>query len=279
MSDDHETSPLLSAATTPKNNGTVHGSGETTPLLSSTADTPRYDGEYDEPDRNAVASLRAHHSRASSTHSTQSKSRRWPSYIAMGTLGILVVVIIALVFIVPDAVQEYTKQAAVLEPTNLSLDSITADGVKARIQATFRLDGSRVENEHVRRIGKAATWIANSIGTEETKVAVSLPEYDNALLGTAVIPPLTVILREGHTTFFDFVTEVSPGDVEGIRTIANEWLEGRLDSLRLKGSTDLTLKSGIIPLGTHNIVETLVFEGQSLYRSFASLYFGEKAFF
>jgi hypothetical protein len=108
---------------------------------------------------------------------------------------------------------------------------------------------------------------------------VSLPDYGNILLGTAVIPPLTINLREGYTTNFDFVTEVSPGDVEGIRTIANEWLDGRLDKLRLKGSTDLTLKSGIIPLGTHNVVESLVFEGQSLYRAFASLFLGEKAFF
>lgn len=197
----------------------------------------------------------------------------------MGVLGLFVVAIIALAFIVPDAVQEYAQQAAVLEPTNLSLDSITTDGVKARIQAKFRLDGSRVQNEHVRRIGMATTWIANSIGTEETKVAVSLPEYSDALLGTAIVPPLTINLREGYTTDLDFVAELSPGDVEGIRSIANEWLEGRLDRLRLKGATDLTLKSGIIPLGTHNIVESLVFEGQSLYRSFATLYLGEKAFF
>ncbi|KAH6656326.1 hypothetical protein BKA67DRAFT_512212 [Truncatella angustata] len=257
MSED-ERSPLLSAS---KNRDTANQSGETTPLLSSTADTPRYDGEFDEPAD--ATSIISHRSETASTHAA-AKSRRWPSYIAMGILGILVLAIIALMFIVPDAVQEYAKQAAVLEPTNLSLDSITTDGVKARIQANFRLDGSRVENHHVRRIGKAATWVANTLGTEETKVAVSLPDYGNILLGTAVIPPLTINLREGHTTAFDFVTEVSPGDVEGIRTIANEWLDGRLDKLRLKGSTDLTLKSGIIPLGTHNVVESLVFEANKI---------------
>jgi len=36
------------------------------------------------------------------------------------------------------------------------------------------------------------------------------------------------------------------------------------------------LKSGLISLGTQSISESLVFEGQSLYRSFSSLYFGEK---
>ncbi|KAK6067094.1 hypothetical protein SCUP234_11810 [Seiridium cupressi] len=264
MSDDDERSPLLSAAASSKGKGIAHGSGETTPLLSSSTETPRYDGEHDEPDQDTTASVRSHQSDSPSTRSTKRRSLRWPSFIAMGILATLVVVIIALVFIVPDAVQEYAKQAAVLEPTNLSLDSITTDGVKARIQANFRLDGSRVENDHVRRVGKAATWVANSLGTEKTKVAVSLPEYGDVLLGTAVIPPLIINLREGYTTILDFVTELSPGDVEGIRTIANEWLEGRLDKLRLKGATDLTLKSGIIPLGTHNIVESLVFEANKI---------------
>jgi hypothetical protein len=45
------------------------------------------------------------------------------------------------------------------------------------------------------------------------------------------------------------------------------------------GKAKLHLKTGILPLGTHAVAETLVFEGQSLYRSFASLYFGEKVFF
>lgn len=275
MSDD-ERSPLLAEASSSRNKGVDRNSGETTPLLSSAAETPRYDGEHDD----TTGSIRSHRSQPASTQAANDKkARRWPSFIAMGLLGLIMVAIIALAFIVPDAVQEYAQQAAVLEPTNLSLDSITTDGVRARIQAKFRLDGSRVQNDHVRRIGKATTWIANSIGTEETTVAVSLPEYSDALLGTAVVPPLTINLREGYTTLLDFVTEISPGNVEGIRAIANEWLEGRLDTLRLKGATDLTLKSGIIPLGTHNIVETMVFEGQSLYRSFATIYLGEKAFF
>ncbi|KAI0137397.1 hypothetical protein BJ170DRAFT_605721 [Xylariales sp. AK1849] len=265
MSDD-ASSPLLPAATA-KNKAAAqerHESGETTPLLSSSADTPRYDGEHDGPDRDAAASIRSRHSDAISTHSTKKSSRRWPSFIAMGILGIIMVVIIALAFIVPDAVQEYAKQAAVVEPTNLSLDSITTDGVKARIQANFHLDGSRVANDHVRRVGRAATWVANQLATEETKVAVSLPDYDNIVLGTAVIPSLVINLRDGYTTSFDFVTDIAAGDVEGIRSIANEWLEGRLERLRLKGTTDLTLHSGLLPLGTHNIAESLVFEANKI---------------
>ncbi|KAH9898824.1 hypothetical protein F4778DRAFT_782928 [Xylariomycetidae sp. FL2044] len=263
MSED-ERSPLLSTANQGK--ATTHNtsdSAESTPLLSTSSDTPRYDGERDEPDQDA-ASIRSHHSEATSAQLALRKKRRWPSFIAMGVLGIVVVVILVLVFIVPEAVQEYAKQAAVLEPTNLSLDSITADGVRARIQANFRLDGSRVHNDHVRRVGKAATWVANQLGTDETKIDVYLPDYDNKLLGYGVVPPLVVNLRDGDTTHFDFVADIVPGDVEGMRTIANEWLEGRLDKLRLKGKADLSLKTGILPLGTHTVSESLVFEANKI---------------
>lgn len=270
-----ETSPLLAQDAT-RAKPFSHASGETSPLLSSTADTPRYDGDYDEPDS---ASVRSRRSDGRPARSARPKSPRWPSFIAMGVLGLIVIAIIALAFIVPDAVQEYAKQAAVVEPTSLSLESITANGVRARIQANFHLDASRVENEHVRRVGRAATWVANQLSTEETTITVTLPDYQRLLLGTAVVPPLVLNLRDGQVTEFDFVTDIMPGNVEGIRSIANEWLEGRLDRVRLRGQADLSLKSGIIPLGTHAIAESLVFEGQSLYRSFASFYLGQKVFF
>lgn len=193
-------------------------------------------------------------------------------------LGLLSIAIIVLAFFVPAAVEEYAKEAAVLEPTNLSLESFTKDGVRARIQANFRLDGSKVENDHVRRIGSVATWFARELGTDTTSVHVYLPEYDNILLGSAVIPPLAIKIN-GQNTAIDITAELVPGEAEGIRMIANEWLEGRLNRIRLQGKADIKLKTGIIPLGTHAVSESLTFEGQSLYRSFASLYFGEKTFF
>lgn len=196
----------------------------------------------------------------------------------MVVLGMLSVAIIVVAFIVPAAVEEYAKEAAVLEPTNLSLESITKDGVRARIQANFRLDGSKVRNEHVRRVGTAATWFVQELGTGPTSVSVYLPEYDNIKLGSADVPPITLNIH-GQNNAIDFVAELIPGAAEGIRTIANEWLEGRMDKLRLVGKADIKLKTGIIPLGTHAVSESLTVEGQSLYQSFASLYFGEKTLF
>ena len=251
---------------------------ESTPLLSSSNSTPRYDGEHDEVRNGETASIASQTGDAASIKTPDKKSR-WPLIIAMIVLAIFSLTIIVVAFFVPAAVEEYAKEALVIEPTNLALESITSDGVRARIQANFRLDAQRVKNDHVRRVGRATTWLVRELGTEATKINVYLPEYNNILLGTAGIPPLAVSIVNGQNTAVDFVTDLVPGNAEGIRTIANDWLEGRLDVLRLNGKADVQLKAGILPLGTHSISESLTFEGQSLYRSFASLYFGEKSFF
>lgn len=286
MASDNESSPLLApSARHPllapvanrKPSNERDASTESTPLLSGSADSSRYDGAED--DAPADATSNGHNVSGCDTSSLRSvskSSRRWPSYIAASLLALVIIAIAILAFIVPDAVQEYSEQAAVIEPTNLSLESITAQGVRARIQGNFRLDGSRVANEHVRRIGKTTLWLAGQLGTDETKITVHLPDYDNVVLGSAIVPPLVIGLREGEVTELDFVTDLATGDLNGIRTIANEWLEGRLSSVRLHGVADLTLKSGLIPLGTYAVSDTVVFEGQDLYRSFASMYFGAK---
>lgn len=267
---DTERSPLLSGEDDHRPGNPETGS-ESTPLLSG-SDTPRYDGSRQ--DSADDASIRSHRSERSTTKASR---RRWPSIIAMIVLGILSVTIIVLAFFVPAAIEEYAKEAAVLEPTNLSLESITANGVRARIQANFKLDGAKVRNEQVRQIGSIATWFVRELGTDTTRVNVYLPEYDNILLGSAAVPPLTIKIN-GQNTAIDFVAELIPGEAESIRTIANEWLEGRLGRVRFQGKADIKLSTGIIPLGTHAVSESLTVEGQSLYRSFASLYFGEKTF-
>ncbi|RSL98536.1 hypothetical protein CEP52_010269 [Fusarium oligoseptatum] len=191
-------------------------------------------------------------------------SWRWPSIIAMAFLGILVILIIILGFLVPPAVKEYAEKAAVLEPTNLSIEKITTDGIRARIRANVYLDGSRVDNLNSRRIGKAVTGIMRKLETKETTVRVYLPDYAEALAGTAVIPPLVVDVVSGHTNELDFVAEVSPGKAEDIRKIANDWLEGNLKQLKVVGKTQVHLKSGIFPLGTHDVAESMVFEAKKI---------------
>ncbi|KAI2771823.1 hypothetical protein F4815DRAFT_488717 [Daldinia loculata] len=269
MSEEEEASPLLSAAM--KGKFKYHereDSGESTPLLSNSTATPRYDGDGDGEEEehhvDSEDSSPAHPTDASPASSLTKKSRRWASFIAMFILAALIIVIIVLAFVVPQAIQEYAQQAAVIEPTNLSLESITTNGVRARVQANFHLDGSRVSSNHVRRVGRAVTWVAAQLESEQTKVDVRIPKYDNVLLGSAIVPPLLINLRDGDVTQFDIVADILPGDPEGIRIIANEWFEGRLDELRLNGQADLSLKSGIFPLGTHAISESIVFEANKV---------------
>ncbi|KAI1327579.1 hypothetical protein F5Y16DRAFT_187829 [Xylariaceae sp. FL0255] len=261
---EEEASPLLRGAHNKGSRRDSHESTESTPLLSATSGTPRYNDQSATAADNDATSVHSHRSRTSSTHTATKRTRRWPSFVAIGVLAILSIAIIVLVFIVPDAAQEYAQKAAVVKPTSLSIDSITPEGIRARIQADFKLDGSRVKNDHVRRIGRAATWVASQIGSEQTEVDVYAPDYNNVLLGSAVVPPLVVSLRDGTITKFDFIADVRPGNVEGMRSIANDWLDGRLERLRLDGQADLSLKSGIFPLGTHPVSESLVFEANKI---------------
>lgn len=263
-----ERSPLLTATNEHEHETEDNTPNESSPLLATRRDSGA-DGDHDD-----------HHDDESLAQPTKDEAphrkRRWPSLIAMVIMATLVVVVMVLGFVVPPAVQQYIENAVVLEPTDLTVESLTTDGVRARMKATFQLDGSRVKDENARRIGRIATSVMRKLGTAETRLRVHLPHYDNALVGTAALPPITLNLVDGQVTNLDFVTEFAPGDTDTMRKIVNEWLKGNLDQLKVTGATAVSLKSGIFPLGTHDISESMVFEGQSLYRTFASLYFGQK---
>ncbi|KAM7200542.1 hypothetical protein V8F20_005273 [Naviculisporaceae sp. PSN 640] len=237
---------------------------ETTPLLTGSTATPRYEGENDGSGAADVASLASAASDAQSRKSNKAGSRR-SSWIVGIILWLIVFAIIIFGFFLPPALEKYAKQAPVVEPTNLSLESITSNGVRARIQANFRLDGQRVRNEYLRGVGWFAGRVVRTLKTEETKVDVYLADFENELLGSAVLPSVTVSLAQGENTAVDLVAELIPGNAEGIRTIANEWFQGRLNSVRLRGTTNVQLKAaGFIPLGTHHVSEILVFEAKKL---------------
>lgn len=255
-------------------------SHESSPLLAHSDDTPRYDGEQPEEEDDqivspAAESLRSIHDRDSGK--SANGGLRWPTIVAITILFLAGIIILICAFFAPAIVEEYAKESLVIEPTNLSIDSFTANGVRARVQANFKMDASKVKNSAVRNIGRFGTWIAKEVESKESNVEVYLPEYDNLLIGTAVVPKVVVNIRNGVTTPIDFLTDLKAGSVDGLRQVANDWLEGRLGQLRVLGKADVTLKSGLLSLGSQSISESMVFEGQSLYRSFASLYFGEKS--
>ena len=252
------------ASTNSKHSNLSKHSEETTPLLSEDANHRNYgDASHPEDSLSAAASsLRSLRNEGSSKG--KSSIRRWPTIIALIILGLVIIVILCLGFAAPEVVQEYAREAMVFEPTDLSIDLFTSTGVRARIRGDFTLDGARVQKKPVRDLGRAGTWIARAVESKQSKVKVFLPEYGNLLLGTADVPPIKVDIRDGHTTHLDFLSDLAAGDVDGIRRMANDWLEGRIGDLNVKGVAEVPLKSGIFGLGTQSIEETIVVKGEYL---------------
>ena len=245
-------------------------SEESTPLLSRDVDRRNYGDESaeDVPASPETTSLRSVQNGSQSKNTTK---RKWPTIVSLTLLCVVIIAILGLGFAAPAVIEEYAKQAMVFEPTDLSIDSFTPTGVRARIKGNFVLDGSRVHKKPVRDLGRAGTWIAKAVESRKSTVKVYLPEYDDLLLGSADVPPIKVDIRDGHTTQIDFKTDLEPGDLDGIRRIANDWLDGRLGQLRVQGEAQVGLKSGILSLGTQSISQSLLFEGQSLYYPFLVL--------
>ncbi|KAI4169623.1 MAG: hypothetical protein LQ343_005562 [Gyalolechia ehrenbergii] len=235
-------------------------SEESAPLLSGNADQRNYGDapEHDNVPSTAASTLR---SLQGGGAKKGKRSRRWPSIIALVILFVVLVAILGLGFAAPEVAEQYAKEAMMFEPTDLSIDSFTSSGIRARIQGDFKMDASKVRKKPVRDLGRAGTWIARAVENKPTSVEVYLPEYGNLLLGSADVPSITVDIRNGHTTHLDFVSELTAGDLDGIRHIANDWLDGTLSQLRVRGNADVSVKSGIFSLGTQTLSQEILFQG------------------
>jgi len=192
---------------------------------------------------------------------------------APSRLGLIVLLLLCLSAIsvlllglfAPSAAAHYAKEAVALDLTSLSIDSFTKNGLKVRIQATAQIDASRVKRRVIRTLGRTGAWIINQISTDATKIDVYLPDYDGGHLGTISVPLMTIFARNGQITKMDFVSDVKLGSRDTIRSLANDYLVGRLGKIRVLGVADLGLKSGLLHLGTQKISEEMAFEG-SIYK-------------
>ncbi|WEW55461.1 hypothetical protein PRK78_000892 [Emydomyces testavorans] len=265
MAEDEDT-PLLGQSTSPPTSkrkpmpDTSGDASETTPLLSRGDERT----SQDEDSRSVRVSAGSRRTSPGRSADGKGKRVRWPIVISLTALCLAVLAILVLGFAAPSAIQEYAKEAAVLEPIGLSIVAFTQSGVRSRVQASFSLDASRVKKPIVRSFGRLATWVGKEVETGDSDIQVYLPEYGNILLGTATVPPIKVNIRNGYQNNIDFFTDLKAGDVDGIRGVANDWLEGRLGQLRLKGVTSVPLRSGLLQLGSQDISETLVLQGQDL---------------
>lgn len=245
-----------------RSDGSAHAE-ESTPLLQQDTNHPNY-GEgpanSNEPASIAASSLRS----LQNFGPGKVKGRRWPTIVALALLFLSITAILVLGFAAPEIVEEYAKEAAVFNPVYLSIDSFTSSGVKARIQGDFAVDASRVHKKPVRDLGRFGTWIAQAVESKNSEMKVYLPEYGEVLLGTAYAPGIVVDIRNGHTTRVDFLCDLVAGDLDGIRAILNDWIEGRLGQLRVQGVAEVGLKSGLFSLGAYQFTRSLVFQGLCL---------------
>lgn len=192
---------------------------------------------------------------------------RWPIFCVLLSL-IAIITILIFAFVAPAVVKQYAVDATVFNPTNVSVESATADGIQARIQGDLVLDAGRIKKAPVRNLGRFVTWIGREVETGQSEVEVYLPEYGNVLVGTASLPSIKVNIQNGHVNHVNFLADLVAGDIPGIRAVAVDWLEGRLDRLRVQGKATVPLKSGILSLGEQTITDSITFHGKSRY-SFA----------
>ncbi|KAF4551677.1 Hypothetical protein D9617_12g035650 [Elsinoe fawcettii] len=248
-----EDEPLLSTQNNQASEPDVEAS-EATPLLSRPTENP----EGSQTRRSSAASL------LKSIQGDGKSRRRWPSIIALLLLCAVVIVIMVLGFLTPEAIHEYAMEAAEFKPTSLSIQEFTSTGVLARVRGDFSMDASKVKKQSVRNLGRLGTFVAAKVETGQSYVEVSLPEYGNVILGTAEIPPIVVDIRNGHTTHVDFVADLTPGDYDGIRRIAKGLIEHRIGQLRVMGKAQVPLKTGLISLGKQAISQSLLFENNDV---------------
>lgn len=199
-------------------------------------------------------------SHASRAPSPDKRRVRWPSIISLTVLIVSILAILIFAFAVPAIVKEYVEQAALFTPTDLAVDSVGNETVRARVQGSFVLDSCRVHKKNVRDIGRFATWIAREVQSEDSNIQVFLPEYGGVLLGTASIPSIKVNIRNGHVNYIDLFANLFPGNLGSVRPVADDWIEGRLGSLTIHGSAKVYLKSGLLSFGTQVISRTVVIE-------------------
>ncbi|KAJ5673866.1 hypothetical protein N7462_009305 [Penicillium macrosclerotiorum] len=234
-------------------------SSESTPLLHRRDDNLATYGTERRLSRSPSTVSRR--STSSESGATKRRSRvRWPTLISLTLLTTGILAILFFAFAAPATVKEYAQEAAVFKPTALSIDSTTPDGVRARIQGDFVMDANRVKNKHMRNFGRFITWIATEVETGESNVDVYLPEYGNILVGNAALPSIKVNIRNGHQNHVDFLADLHAGDIQGIHSIAMDWIEGRLGRLSIRGKATIHLKSGLISMGTQVITDTVTFE-------------------
>lgn len=185
--------------------------------------------------------------------------------MALTALCGCVIAVLAIGFIVPAAAGKYVQQAAVLNVSSLSVDSFTSSGIRVRVRARASIDAGRVKSWGVRTLGRMGTAVVGSMRVKDFDLHVRLPAYGHALLGTAQVPGMTVSIRNGDVNLLDFVANTQPGSLVAIRSLANDYMRGSLEALKVVGEADLTVRKGLLSFNLGAIAHELVLKGEFIW--------------
>ena len=229
-------------------------SSERTPLLSTTEDeSPTTYSEQPNGDVVPTAS-------ESLESPPQKKQKKWPTIIALTALC-MTVILICFGLTLPSVIKEYAKESVVFEPSKISIDSFTSFGIRARVQGDVYMDASRVRNSVTRNLGRFGTWIAKEVKSGEAEVKIYLPQYDDVLLGMVTVPPVKLNIRNQHYNHLDIFADLEPGDVDGVRRLAKDFMDHKLDKVVVRAVATVPVSSGFINLGKQTASQTLEFKG------------------
>ncbi|KAK6509982.1 hypothetical protein TWF481_004696 [Arthrobotrys musiformis] len=166
--------------------------------------------------------------------------------------------ILFLGFMLPEAAQGYAKKAADIQLDSLSVDSFTQDGIRVRIQGQVVLDSDRVKNILLKGLGVLVGSVARKVKIGPSKALLYLPDYPEGVLGTASYPELVVNLRSGQSTNLDILCTLMPASLDGVKPVIDDYLSGKIHTLRVQVESNMPLTSGILPLGTHKVTHEII---------------------
>ncbi|KAK9454255.1 hypothetical protein V1511DRAFT_420903 [Dipodascopsis uninucleata] len=184
------------------------------------------------------------------------KALKWPAITALVLGFITLITVLAVQIVEVNAPATYVRQALNLNITSISVEDLSREGVKSRVQGEISFDSSKVDDSLTRNLGRFATSIMRKAEVKETYLYIARVESESnrKVIGRASIPNIVVDIRDKHVTPIDFVSNVEDiASVQEIAKLVEQYLQGHLQGALFRGDADITIRSGILPLGTHHV--------------------------
>ena len=215
-----------------------------------------------DPEADETAPLLERSTSGAEQNSPPCPTRSWWTIISIAILLVITVNIIVFAFVIPSATQHYAVQATTYQLQNIEILNFDDDGLITKAQVNITVDASRVPSRGIRNIGLFGTNIFKHVYTESCNMSILLPQYNGAQVAIALVPPLTIDVRNMHVNILDIVTNVTITNETVAVQLAGDIISGKRHKIKTIGETDVHIKAGIIPLGLHHVRQQVVVKGR-----------------